>query len=51
MDTDGFHGDMFSGGFGEFQPAKRAQAQNYLYLTKTYFPVPIKYKAKAKAAT
>ena len=23
MDTNGFHGDTFSGGFGNFHPAKR----------------------------
>ena len=25
MDTYGFHGDTFSGGFGDFHPAKRQQ--------------------------
>ena len=25
MDTYGFHGDTFSGGFGDFHPAKKRQ--------------------------
>ena len=31
MDTYGFHGDTFSGGFGDFHPAKRRQSYGLPY--------------------
>ena len=48
MDTNGFNGDTFSSGFGDFYPVKRADTDDYLARQDkrrfAFFPLARRFK-------